>query len=126
MKSAQVIDGKKRCTRCFNLVPVEEYGVDLHNKLGIRAACKPCESVAQAKRRRLRKPQRIHRPLAADHPWTHCQSCGRPASQCVFPVTASTLPRCSSWCLDCHEVRFRRGMSPEQRERELRHWRPAD
>ena len=41
-KPKPIIDGKKECTKCKQMVPIEQYGKLTRAKNGLKSACKPC------------------------------------------------------------------------------------
>lgn len=40
--------GKKQCTKCLNIIPLDDFSKNKQNKDGLRYACKRCEKEAAA------------------------------------------------------------------------------
>lgn len=43
-KPKPIIDGKKQCPRCNEMLPISSFGVDKRAHHGIKSACKPCRA----------------------------------------------------------------------------------
>jgi hypothetical protein len=85
-----------------------------HSRSGFLLRCRVCHA-AHDKAVRQRRAQTTR---------SHCASCERPASECTFPVTLKEPHQASSWCVECHELHFRSGLTPRQRRREVEMWQP--
>lgn len=105
----EIIEGKKACTKCHLVKPVESFSKNSHNKNGLMSTCKSCNQAAWAK-----KPGRPHTPRKPYVTPTEkfCNGCKRtlPAGEFLtrtdrgIPSDGKTLvSRCQSCLSKAHK-----------------------
>lgn len=116
-----------KCTKCQEIKPREEFPRNKNRVSGLNSWCTPCNN--NRNKNGAPTSSRTMRPASMPSQHTHCVSCERPASACVFPISKHAQgqrSKRSSWCLECHEA-FRKTLSPAQAKAEALRWRlPAE